>query len=251
MATTQHYIWAAGHFVLLISALRYLLAAVLLRGASAWWYKTSFIGALVSYVIVVHKSLGMPTPSLAWVQRAFVEENVQYLLLASFWWFSKPVAFALIPYTIFSLFHALTFARTTVMPQLLPQGSPSTAGGPPTPHPLAKKLHSWVKANYNPAMKAVAFAELLIMLRVTLGALLFQNSLIMPLVFAHFLRQRYYQSAFTRDAVAYVNNYIEGHVRTPGMQPMVVKVWDSFKTLLARWAGNVLASQPAAGARRQ
>jgi len=52
---------------------------------------------------------------------------------------------ALLPYTIFSLFHALTFTRTTVIPQFLPPGPPATAGGPPQAHPVAKKLQAWVK----------------------------------------------------------------------------------------------------------
>lgn len=38
----QHYMWAGGHFVLLISALRYLLATVLFRGPSPWWYKSTW-----------------------------------------------------------------------------------------------------------------------------------------------------------------------------------------------------------------
>jgi hypothetical protein len=52
---------------------------------------------------------------------------------------------ALLPYTIFSLFHALTFTRTTIIPQFLPPGPPATAGGPPQAHPVAKKLQVWVK----------------------------------------------------------------------------------------------------------
>lgn len=54
---------------------------------------------------------------------------------------------AILPYMIFSLFHALTFTRTTLMSQFLPPGPPATAGGPPQPHPLAKKLQAWVKGN--------------------------------------------------------------------------------------------------------
>lgn len=70
----QHYLWAGGHFILLISALRYFLAIVTLKAISPWWYKgmwfclgmacselqlitlivppVSFTGALISYVIV-------------------------------------------------------------------------------------------------------------------------------------------------------------------------------------------------------
>jgi len=145
MATTQHYLWAGGHFILLISSLRYFLATLTLKTVSAWWYKASFTGALISYVIVCQKSLGVPQPTVTWIKKALVDENIQYFLLALFWWTSKPVALALLPYAIFSLFHALTFARTTLIPQVLPPGPPATAGGPPQPHPIAKKLQAWVK----------------------------------------------------------------------------------------------------------
>jgi hypothetical protein len=100
-------------------------------------------------------------------------------------------------------------------------------------------------------MKAVAYTELLIMLRIFLGAITFQNSLLSPILYAHFLRQRYYQSAFTREAIAVVDARIEGYVRKPETSPMVVQVWDKVKMVLGRWVGNTLAQQPAAaGARR-
>lgn len=111
-------------------------------------------------------------------------------------------------------------------------------------------------ANYDTAMKAVAYTELLIMLRIFLGAVTFQNSLLSPIFYAHFLRQRYYQSAFTRDAIAVVDARIEGYVRKQGVPPMAVQVWDKIKMVLGRWAGSTLTpaqpagAAPAAGARR-
>lgn len=101
-------------------------------------------------------------------------------------------------------------------------------------------------------MKAVAFIELLIMARVLLGGVTFRNSLLTPIIYAHFLRQRYYQSAFTRNAIDYVNRRVEDYVRKPGTPPVAVQVWDTFKMLLTRWAGAALApQQPPAGARAQ
>ena len=58
---------------------------------------------------------------------------------------SKVATVTLLPYMIFSLFHALTFTRTTLLPRFLPPGPPSTANGAPGPHPYAKKLQVWVK----------------------------------------------------------------------------------------------------------
>ena len=98
-------------------------------------------------------------------------------------------------------------------------------------------------------MKAVAYTELLIMARITLGAILFQNSLLSPIFYVHFLRQRYYQSAFTRDAIAAVDSRIEGYVRREGVPPIAVQIWDKVKLALGRWAGSTLvAQQPTAGA---
>ncbi|KAG6837124.1 hypothetical protein H0H93_014430 [Arthromyces matolae] len=202
--------------------------------------------------------LQTPQPNAAWVRRAILDENVQYFLLAFFWWSSKPVTIALLPYTIFSLFHALTFTRTTLMPQFLPPGPPSSNGAP-QPHPIAKRLQVWVKskslkdhcanrsvnktltANYDAAMRVVAYTELIILVRVILGAITFQNSLLSPLIFAHFLRQRYYQSAFTREAVSVTSNHIDKFVRKPGNPPVVVQIWEKIQFATGRWMGSTLA----------
>ncbi|KAI6005095.1 hypothetical protein F5J12DRAFT_834681 [Pisolithus orientalis] len=247
MATTQHYVWAGGHFLLLVSALRYLVAYVTFKTVSPWWYRASFLGALVSYAIVCYKSLGSPQPTGTYIKKALMDENVQYFLLASFWWSSKPVPLALIPFFIFSLFHVLTFTRTTLMPRFLPPGPPATAGGAPQPHPLAKRLQLWVKVNYDKAMRVVAYAELAILVRVVFGAIFFKNSFIAPLVFLHFLRQRYYQSAFTRDAIAVTDARVTELVRRSG-NPVVAEVWDKARELFARWAAGPIQ---AAGATRR
>ncbi|KAF7306727.1 hypothetical protein MIND_00464400 [Mycena indigotica] len=246
MATTQHYLWASGHFLLLVASLRYFLPSLLWRSVSAVWYKgthpiSSFAGALVSYAIVCQKSLGTPQPNPAFIKRALLDENVQYFALAFFWWMSRPITIALLPYAIFSLFHALTFTRTTLMPQFLPPGPPATAGGPPTPHPLAKRLQVWVKTNYDSAMKIVAYTEIVICARVVFGTFILQNSLLAPIVFVHFLRQRYYQSAFTRDAIAVTTKKIDSLIRKPGNPPVVAQVWDQAQMLIGRWVGTTLA----------
>jgi hypothetical protein len=240
MATTQHYVWAGGHFILLISAMRYILAWAAFKTPSLWWYKASFVGAFVSYTIVCQKSLGSPQPTAAWAKRALADENVQYLILALFWLTSKPVALSLFPYTIFSLFHALTFTRTTVMPQILPPGPPATAGGAPTPHPLSKKLQAWVRANYDSAMKVVAYAEIIILARVIVGALMLRNSFLTPIFYAHFIRMRFFQSAFTREAIIKVTAKIDGYVNGPDMPPVVKQGWGTVQSLIGRWTGTTL-----------
>jgi hypothetical protein len=43
----QHYLWASGHFLLLISSLRYFFAWITFKGVSAWWYKGERLPFLV------------------------------------------------------------------------------------------------------------------------------------------------------------------------------------------------------------
>ncbi|EGO02662.1 hypothetical protein SERLA73DRAFT_176023 [Serpula lacrymans var. lacrymans S7.3] len=243
MATSQHYLWAGGHLVLLVSALRYIAAWVTLKSISPWWYKMGLLGGLLSYAIVCQKSLGVriqyykviqihrhvkqnPNLSVQFIKRALLDENFQYLIVAFFWWSSSPVAIALLPYMIFSLFHVLTFFRTTVMPRLL--GSTSAVGGPQS-HPLSKSLQVWVKSNYDPAMKLVAFIELFIFVRVAFGALTFHNSLLAPLVYGHFLRQRYYQSIFTRNALSITDEWVDTLVMRAGNPPTLVRALETVR----------------------
>jgi hypothetical protein len=94
-------------------------------------------------------------------------------------------------------------------------------------------------------MKVVAYAELAILARVVLGAITFQNSLLSPIIYAHFMRQRYYQSAFTRDALSDTSARIDLFVRRQG-NPMLDQVWEKSQMLIGRWVGSNLAPNPAA-----
>jgi len=252
--------------ILLAASLRYLFAWITFKSAGfVFWYKLAFAGALASYAIVVYKSLGTPQLNKAYFQKAAADENFQYFVLALYWFFSKPMALVLIPYATFSLFHVLTFTRTNIIPKVVAAPAPSAAGDRSTQHPVAKTLHSWVKANYDPAMRSVAWVELVIFGRVLLGAIMglvpyvkrlpLSNSLLTPLLFAHFLRLRYFHSAFTRQVFQSSDVTILNHVNTPGVNPTVKKAVETVRLLAIRWASSGIVPQapapggaPAAGA---
>jgi hypothetical protein len=81
---------------------------------------------------------------------------------------------AILPFATFSLFHCLTFLRTNVIPAFVPKSRTVEPGQPrPAPHALenvSRIVQTWVKKNYDSAMKFVAYAELLILARVVVGA---------------------------------------------------------------------------------
>lgn len=154
----------------------------------------------------------------------------------------------LVPYVTFSLFHVLTFLRTTIIPMIFPHSSstPARAEGQaaaPAPAParaakfiqtcefhiirksLNSLLLSGVKSNYDPAMRFVAYSEVAIFARVLFGALLFRNSLLAPLFYAHFLRLRFYMSSFTRGAFQHVGSVLDGYTQHPSCPPAVRRAY--------------------------
>jgi len=251
-----HYAWAGGHFLLLAASLRYLLAWITFKSvAYVFWYKLAFAGALASYAIVVYKSLGTPQPNAAYVRKAMADENFQYFVLALYWFFARPMALVLVPYATFSLFHVLTFLRTNVLPRWLP-ATPAPGQAERNPQsPIAKALHAWVKANYDPAMRCVAWTELVILARVIVGGVIgllpyisrlpLKNSIATPLLFAHFLRLRYFHSSFTRQVVHASDVYISKYAGAPDTHPTVKKVVEASRLIIMKW-GSTGAIQPQA-----
>jgi len=194
------------------------------------------------------KSLGIPTGA-SWVRRALADENFQYFILCVFWLISKPVGIALIPFWTFSTFHVATFTRTTLVPKFFPP-TPNPSGGPSQPSPIAKTIQSFVKKYYDPSMKLVAYVELAIFARVFFGLLFWRNSLLMPIIYGMFLRARYFQSPFTRQAFATLDYFIlQGlnHPTVHGSLPQAKGWYDMLKVYLGKAVGTVLVpNEPAA-----
>jgi hypothetical protein len=97
-----HYIWALGHAITVACSCTYpsipfqfretdqilafiIFRTVLFRSIPLTIYKLLYTGTLVSYAIVCYKAYGVPRADVAFIRKAFVDENVQYALLA-FWW---------------------------------------------------------------------------------------------------------------------------------------------------------------------
>ncbi|GAA5944148.1 uncharacterized protein JCM15063_000161 [Sporobolomyces koalae] len=253
-----HYAWAVGHALVLLGTIHTFLGFITFSFRSKSYY-LAYAGAIVSWGIVVYKSLGAPQPSRAYVQRALLDENVQYLLLALYWFLTKPIALTLLPFATFSLFHTLTFLRTSVLPKVpaTPNGKNSGASAAPQPPTsagarLSKAIQTWVKANYETAMLFVAYIEVgLVFGRILLGAITFQNSLLTPLIFGHFLRLRYYLSPPTRTAFGWLNSQVEHYVVKNQSCPAIAKKGVvTIRELIIRYSESIIqVQQPgAAGA---
>jgi hypothetical protein len=108
------------------------------------------------------------------------------------------------------------------------------------------------KEYYDPSMKLVAYVELAIFARVLFGLLLWRNSLLMPIIYGMFLRARYFQSPFTRQAFASLDAVILQGLNHPTIRtsvPQAKTYYDILKGYLGRAVGTVLTpNDPAAQA---
>lgn len=203
LAKTLQFAWFIGHLTLLLTSLRYSICMLKFSWTSTTAsisYRLAFISAAATYGIVVYKAYRakirsghMPTGQQG-LMRTLGDENVQYLLMALSWLYSKSVFFALFPFAVYSTFHFLTYTRTNLLPALMP----SAAGAPPSA--LAETLGKFVKNNYDTSMHLVANLEILLWVRIFLYCLVFKNSWTLLAIYTLFLRARFSQSVFVRDA---------------------------------------------------
>ncbi|KAI7869178.1 hypothetical protein BDF14DRAFT_1723342 [Spinellus fusiger] len=245
MVKNLQFLWFVGHVFTLFGAFSYVLST-LTFGSSTKGYTAAYIGALISYGVVIYKSHGIPQPSIAFAQKLAMDENAQYLLLSLYWLFSSDIAVSLVPYVSFSAFHTIGYIRTSIIPTVfpVPAGTATNASWQTT---TQSKIKAWTDANYGPAMRFVAQVEVVgIMGRLLLG--LFKLRIMSIFVFAQFLRFRYHMSAYTRQSFGNLRERLDRFLLPPTadarIPPMVSSVYTSVKGMIIRYGQAIVQQQP-------
>lgn len=149
--------------------------------------------------------------------------------MAFTWLYCKPVFPALLPFAVYSTFHFLTYLRTNLIPTITP-----TAPGAPQPA-IAETIARFVKKNYDASMHLVANLELFLWARVFLYCLVFQNSWTLLVVYTVFLRARYAQSVFVRDAMKGLELRGDALVTDSKVPEGAKSAWTVAKSLVKRF----------------
>lgn len=152
-------------------------------------------------------------------------------MMALVWLYSKPVYFALFPFAVYSTFHFLTYLRTNLLPTLTP-----VAPGAKQPA-VSETIAAFVKKNYDSSMHLVASLELFLWARVFLYCLVFKNSWILLAIYTIFLRARYAQSLFVRDALKNVELRGDALAVDARVPEGVKTAWGIAKTVVQRFGG--------------
>lgn len=157
--------------------------------------------------------------------------------MALVWLYSRQVPLALLPFSVYSIFHVATYSRSYLIPTL----QPPKQGGPPSPSspssrpaakqpPLAETIGRFIKQYYDASMGLVAGLEMALLFRLTLGILTFsKGAFVLLAIYLAFFRARYSQSAFVQHAVRHIAARIDSSVSHQTTPPAVRQGWDTFK----------------------
>ncbi|KAI9844182.1 MAG: hypothetical protein M1837_005782 [Sclerophora amabilis] len=244
LAQTLQFGWFAGHLTLLFCTLRYGLSWVTFNFYTRWArfsYRTAFVAAAATYGIVVYKGYRARSRGGARQQGGAMalagDENVQYLLMALVWLFSKQIPLAILPFTIYSIFHVATYTRTNLIPTLQPpqQGAPAPGASPSArpqtkSSPLADTIGKFVKEYYDTSMGLVALLEVALWFRLVGSAILFQKgSWILLGIYTAFVRARYAQSSFVQNMVRHLTARVDAQAANQSTPPAARQVWETVK----------------------
>ena len=155
--------------------------------------------------------------------------------------FSRQIPLALLPFTVYSIFHVATYTRTNIIPTIQPPkagAAPATPNSPASPRPaagnnaLANSIGRFVKEYYNKSMTLVAVLEILLWLRLILSAFTFsKGSWILLGIYTVFLRARFAQSPFVQGAFAQGTARIDAQVQNPNVHPTIRSGWETAKNI--------------------
>ncbi|KAI8083362.1 uncharacterized protein B0P05DRAFT_467831 [Gilbertella persicaria] len=249
LVKTLQFAWFFGHVLTLYGTLTYTLSVLLFRSNSSF-YKIAYLGALVSYGVVIYKSHGRPQPNAEYARKLVMDENAQYLLLALFWFFSNPITVSLIPFFTFSAFHALGYIRTNIIPNLFPRPTTASNSGDASVSWQAKtqqQIKSLTDKYYGAAMRFVAQSEVtVIAVRLLIGLLRLN---FMPIIlFAQFLRFRYHLSTYTRQTFTELRVKFDGLLLPPSVDPrippVVTKAYITIRDMITRFGNSIVQQQP-------
>jgi len=219
----------------LLCTMRYGLSYITLNSASRFArfsYRTAFLAAAVTYGIVVFKGYraraksgkGQGSPL-----QLIGDENVQYLAMALVWLFSRQMPLALLPFTVYSIFHVATYTRGILLPTIQPPPV-VPAGQKPASSGISETIGRFVKDYYDASMSLVAALELTLWFRILGSAIIFQRgSWILLVIYTVFLRTRISQSTFVQGMLRQAGARGDGFANRQDAPPAARNAWNQFK----------------------
>lgn len=149
-------------------------------------------------------------------------------MISLVWLVSRQIPLALLPFSVYSIFHVATYTRTN----LIPTFQPNAAQAPKSQSGLAAMIGKFVKEYYDSSMMLVAALEIALWGRLLLSALTFsKGAWILLGLYTVFLRARFHQSTFVQSAFSQLSARIDAQVNNQNIPPAAKQVWETIKNV--------------------
>lgn len=215
LVRTTEFSWFICHVIVLSAACFNLLTG------RQFWYRLVFVASAGAFGIVLKQK---------WASRTIqsrpivLEETVHYLSLSLLWLLTRKVWLAIVPFTIISIFHGLTYVRTYLLP---------TLGYSPT-STIYLRVDHFIKTRNEQLTIATSMVELQLLVVVVLNAILFRRGSFLQLIgYSIFMRLRYATSQYTRSVVDVAEVKVDGLLSHPSLPPFLKQYWIKIKQTIA------------------
>ncbi|KAI8076390.1 uncharacterized protein B0P05DRAFT_545682 [Gilbertella persicaria] len=218
-----HFGWFAGHVWVVLNTTVFLLSSLFFHPLSLF-YRSAYLGIVVSYGIVIYNSYKpLLTSEESNIKRVLLDENAQYLGIALYFLISSRVSISLLPFFIYSIFHVLTYVDSDLIPNLAPHQSN-----------IQKSIQKIITERFEQAMVLGAQLEVYgVMGRLVLGFFVFRSSILSILLYGQFLRMRYHMSPRARQVLTELGTKVDSMLTPPTahpkIPPAVLKHYATFK----------------------
>lgn len=224
LAKTTEFAWFLGHVGVLLGTIFTVLFAAFPR-ISNFEYRFAYVSAIVSFAIILRQKYTVG-PTKPTVSQLVAEDNVHYLGLAVVLLFTRKYFLTLLPFAIFSFFHALTYIKSYILPAIDYSG--------PATHQIDRIVKGWNE----PLTAAVASIETVVLFRLVLAALTFRKgSWIQLFGFLVFYRLRFASSPYTRNTLRSLEVRADNLLGHPSLPPAAKQYWVQFKSAVSRIPG--------------
>ncbi|ODQ67115.1 hypothetical protein NADFUDRAFT_45325 [Nadsonia fulvescens var. elongata DSM 6958] len=235
LVKTIQFSWFTGHVFVILSAVLYSLSTFRLFFTSEKFagiiYRFAYLAIIFTFGIIIKQTYqNKKITPLAILH----DDNIHYLLIAFLWLFSARSFSTLLPFIIFSTFHALTYVRSHILPAL---GYPATS-------PLSTKINLFIKAQNDRAMQFAASSELATLASLFVSVISFNKAAWVKFaIYLIFVRVRFEHSAFTKAALKTWEVKIDQLVAHPKAPVFLKSAWTNYKNFVRVYIGNGLSPE--------
>lgn len=151
------------------------------------------------------------------------------------------ITVSLIPFSVFSLFHSLTYTRTHILPVLFPSSQ--------SPFAFSRKLSQWigsfVSSSQAKALEYVAYFEVFVLMPYLILTVFTSTSFVSIIIYTNFLRFRYFFSVNTKSAFSKLREYFDTYIGENTMLPTAVgSVYKKLRDFIIEFGNVEKASDP-------